>query len=172
MIFFLKWVNECDSIELKDIIAGFNKNDCKPVIINYKKGPTFLGSVVENTHFKKVTRQFYSFDQIIIGMINAIKNSKSSLMVLINHPKINKHWIVVDSIDRNKDEVFIRDPSIGSAHKLRVDEFKKYIFDEDSWLKMNDDESIDIVGSADTKNKKDFDPDCIEKIQWLYVVKK
>lgn len=69
-----------------------------------------------------------SSKEVIIDEIQSIlKTSKFSVILSITHPEIKGHWIVVDSIDREKNEIYIRDPFSGKAYLLTFDELSRSI---------------------------------------------
>jgi len=106
----------------EELVELFQENNIEATLHNY-------GRREANILFQLHHHIVEDGEAVLNQLRRHIESSGQPVILAINHPTVDGHWIIVDSI--NDRDAIIRDPAMGFAHRISREELAKMIFEED-----------------------------------------
>ena len=115
----LGWIDTEDSDDEMDFLMGTNK---KPL----EKRPT-AQNTIEN---QKLNEALFK------DIASILERSSHSAILSITHPKLAGHWVVVDELNIDENQVTIRDPYSAYAYRFSLEELSDMLPPDDGRVSL------------------------------------
>jgi len=131
---FIEWFYSCNLTRADVLKDKLEKENFNPKILNFIKNKN---QSEKNQDETIETKYFDDGFSILKDIKEIIDRTNNSVIIAIDHPELEAHWIIIDYVDVAEAKIYLRDPFSGNAYCSELNEIARYIYNpEDGCIKI------------------------------------